>query len=245
MPSSPVFALFIGGATFRPISQFAQATVHFTGGATFAPIAGKSADLNWPNTVFIPRTPQVVLSGTTVGGGRSLTGKIQEVAADSGFWLITLGNIPIRTNSEILQWRELEGELEGRLNTILVPFFDSKRAPWPGGVVDATITASMSGAVAQGATSGSINMSVGAAPQAGMFFSAGERGYRLKSVGSPTGSIYPVTWLPPLRESIADAFPLEFAHPVCRCRLRSDDGMALPLDLMKFAVKSVEFEEDV
>lgn len=187
----------------------------------------------------------VRLAGVTVGGGRSLTGRLQQVSADAGFWQITLGNIPIRFNNDVKTWREIEGLLQGRLGTINIPFYDSKRAPWPGGVPGATIVASADGTIAAGATSGSVDMTTGAAPEPGMFFSAIERGYRLRTVGSPTGSIYPVTFLPPAREAIPDDTALEFANPIVRCRLVSDDGMALPLDLHRFANVSVEFEEDV
>lgn len=180
-----------------------------------------------------------------MSGGRSLSGKLQAVGTDAGFWLVTLGNIPIRTKEDVLAWRAVSMALDGRLGTCLVPFYDAKRAPWPNGVPGATIVCTASGAMAAGATSGSINMSTGAAPEVGMTWSAGERGYVLKTVGAPTGTVYPVTFRPPLREAIGNGDPLEFAHPVVRCRLREDDGMALELDLQRFAVKTVEFEEDV
>ncbi len=206
---------------------------------------GRLADLSWPFLLFVPRTPEVTLAGITVSGGRSLTGKLQEVAADSGYWRITLGNIPIRTREQVLQWRELEGLCEGRLNTVLVPVYDSKRSPWPSGVPGATITATTSGDILRGATSGNIELIVGADLQPGMFFSAGERLYRIKTVSLSSGDDWAVTFLPPARETIADGTALEFARPVCRCRLASDDGMSLPLDLQRFATKSVDFEEDI
>ncbi len=204
-----------------------------------------TADVTWPFSTLIPRTPHPRIAGTSMSGGRSLSGKLQAVGTDAGFWLITLGNVPIRDKAELLAWRTVAMALDGRLGTCLVPFYDAKRAPWPGGVPGATIVCSANGAMAVGATSGSIDMTTGAAPEVGMFFSAGERGYQLKTVGAPTGTIYPVTFRPPLRDAIADNDPLEFAHPVVRCRLREDDGMSLPLDLQRFANASVDFEEDV
>lgn len=204
-----------------------------------------TADTTWPFSTLIPRTPYPRVAGATMSGGRSLTGKLQAVITDNGFWLITLGNIPIRNLTQLEAWRAVEMALNGRAGTCLVPFYDSKRAPWPNGVPGATITASASGAMAVGATSGSVNMTVGAAPKPGMKFSAGERGYEIRTVGTPTGSVYPITFRPPIRDAIANSDPLEFAHPVVRCRLRDDDGMCLELDLQRFAVKTVEFEEDV
>ncbi len=204
-----------------------------------------TADVNWPRLTFIPRTPEVRLAGETVSGGRSLTGKLQAVAADSGFWRITLGNIPIRTKDEVLAWEEIAAILEGRLGTVNAHIYQSKRSPWPAGVPGAAIVAKASGALAIGATSGSIDMTTGAAPEPGMYCSAGERLIQLRTVGAPTGSIYPVTFRPPLRDAIANNDPLEFAHPICRCRLASDDGMSLPLDLQRFAVKTVDLEEDI
>lgn len=204
-----------------------------------------TADVTWPFSTLIPRTPESYLAGTTVSGGRSLTGKLQAVGTDAPFWVITLGNVPIRNKTELEAWRVVQTALEGRLGTCLVPFYDSKRSPWPGGVPGATITVTADGAMAAGDTSGNIDVTAGATPKPGMKFSAGEYGYELKTVGVPTGSSYPVTFRPPLRESIADNDPLEFAHPIVRCRLRSDDGMSLALDLQCFCVKSVEFEEDI
>lgn len=204
-----------------------------------------TADVTWPFSTLIPRTPHARLAGVSMSGGRSLSGKLQAVGIDAGFWLITLGNVPIRDKTELLAWRAVEMALDGRLGTCLVPFYDSKRSPWPSGVPGATIVASADGAMAVGATSGAVDMTTGAAPEVGMYFSAGERGYQLKTVGTPTGTIYPVTFRPPLREAIANNDPLEFAHPHVRCRLREDDGMSLPLDLQRFAVASVDFEEDV
>jgi hypothetical protein len=204
-----------------------------------------TADATWPYATLVPRTPYPRLAGTSMSGGRSLSGKLQTVGVDAPFWLITLGGIPIRNDTHIEAWRVVELALDGRLGTCLVPFYDGKRAPWPNGMGGATIVASADGAMAVGATSGAIDMTTGAAPKPGMFWSAGERGYQLKTVGAPTGTIYPVTFRPPLREAIADNDPLEFAHPVVRCRLRDDDGMCLDLELHQFATKTVEFEEDV
>jgi hypothetical protein len=156
-----------------------------------------TADATWPYATLVPRTPYPRLAGTSMSGGRSLSGKLQTVGVDAPFWLITLGGIPIRNDTHIEAWRVVELALDGRLGTCLVPFYDGKRAPWPNGMGGATIVASADGAMAVGATSGAIDMTTGAAPKPGMFWSAGERGYQLKTVGAPTGTIYPVTFRRP------------------------------------------------
>jgi hypothetical protein len=183
--------------------------------------------------------------GATIGGGRSLVGTLQEVSNDSGFWSITLGGIWIRTNAQVKRWREIEGLLQGRLGTCNVPVFDSKRAPWPNGVPGATIVCTVSGSIAVGATTGVLNMTTGADPEPGMFFSVGERLYRINTVTYNSGDIFTVTFLPGARDAISNGASVEFGHPICRCRLVADDGMALPLDLQRFAMIDIPFEEDV
>jgi hypothetical protein len=203
------------------------------------------ADVDWPRLTFVPRTPEVRLAGETVGGGRSLTGKMMPVAADSGYWLITLGNIPIRTRGEVLAWEAIAAQLEGRRGTINVPIYQSKRSPWPAGVPGAAILATMQNAIAAGATSCIIAMTIGADPEAGMFFSTGERLYQIRTATPTSGDLWAITFRPTARQAVSDGDSLEFAHPICRCRLVADDGMGLALDLQRFANATLYVEEDV
>ncbi len=204
-----------------------------------------AADENWPFDLLKSADPQVELMCTTVGGGRSFTGKLMPVAADPGYWSIILGSIWVRSNDQVLELRRLARRLQGRLGTINIPVYDSKRAPWPGGVPGAAITSAVVGNYGTGDTQIVIDMIAGANPQSGMFFSIGERLYAASAVAASSGGNFLITFLPPLRDAITNSEAVEWARPICRCRLVSDDTLKLALHLQRFASISPEFEEDV
>lgn len=203
------------------------------------------ADVTWPYLSLQPNNVSVDVRAYSLSGGRSLSGIEQVMMADAGYWEITLEDIPIRSNADVLRWRTIESGLGGRARTCLVPAYDRKRAPLPIG--GGAVSASMSGAVAANEVSANIEVATGTELLPGMHFSVAERFYRLKYVGTPSGSppVYPVKFWPPAREAIADMAALEFDHPVCRCRLKDDHGMDSTLELLKFSTPSVEFCEDV
>lgn len=204
-----------------------------------------TADATWPRLLFLPEVPETTLYGASVGGGRSLTGTLQQVSPDSGFWMFNFKGIWIRTNAQVLEWRRIATVIQGRLGTINLPVYDSKRAPWPGGVPGAPITCTVVNPVAVGATSAVLNMAVGADPEPGMFFSVGERLYNIATATASSGDMFNITFLPNVRDAISGGATVEFAHPICRCRLTEDRGMALPLSLQRFAKIDLSAEEDV
>lgn len=180
---------------------------------------------------------------STRSGGRSIGGRKQRVQSDAGYWRIVVTS-RIRSNDDVLAWRERELLLNGRSGTTLVPLYDRKRAPIPPG--GAPIVATADDPVARGGVSMNIKVTTGAALEAGMRFSTAERGYSLHTVGTPTGSppVYPATFRPPAREAIPDNAALEFDDPQIRCRLETDDAMNIELHLMLHATPTVTFIED-
>lgn len=202
-------------------------------------------DVEWPFADLQPRSIGIFQVPATLGGGVALTQNEEAVENPAGFWRFALNDIPIRSLRQVRKWREVQTLLNGRQGTCCVHIYDGKRAPWL--VVGDPIVASAASAFAAGATTGSVEVTSGGVPQAGQHFSAGERLYRLLTVGAPGSdpSIYPVTIWPEVRAAIAIDDPLEFAHPICRCRLESDDGMAVNLDLLRYATPSVNFVEDI
>lgn len=166
--------------------------------------------------------------------GRSFTGKKQFVQADAGYIKITLDRIRIRSNNDVLEWRKLEGALDGRRNAALIPI----------PAEDATIVATADADVADGATTIFMDVSTGNDPEEGVYFSAVDRLYLIKEVVSQVGSVFEVLVLPPVREPIVSGTVLEFAEPVCRCRLMRDDGMNIVHELMIHSTPTVEFCED-
>lgn len=194
-----------------------------------------------------PGSITIELVAETNSGGRSLTNKEQLVQADAGFWRFILHRIRIRANSEVLAHRTRELQFNGRSGTVLIPLYDRKRAPIPPG--GAAIVATAGDPIPANAVTANIKVTTGAALEPGMHFSTGTpaRAYRIRTVGTPTGSppVYPVTFRPPAREAIADNAQLEFDHPVCHARLENDTAMNVMLDLMRDATPTIAFVEDV
>lgn len=211
------------------------------------PVVEPDVDTEWPFDLLQPRRVSIKAVKATLGGGPSLSSGSNDEATGTanGFWRFALSNVPVRSRAQVLRWRALEACLDGRGGTIRLHIYDGKRAPWA--TVGDPIVASAGSEFVAGGTSGSVKMTSGGSPRPGMHFSAGDRLYRLKTVGTPSGvpPVYPVTVWPAVRGTISLDDPLEFTHPVCRCRLREDKGMAVELDLLRYADASVEFEEDI
>lgn len=230
----------------------------------------------WPTCVLKPAAAQLSLAAMTTSGGASPTGSEQVVGNSPGRVKIALNNIPIRNREQVRCWRAIDAALGGRAGTIMVPVYDKSRGPFPtvagqilytygdisfgdgalfddgSGFYQPVIIAVMASPydVAPGAVTMPVQVDYGAELEAGMVFSAGEYVYvisQILSVDDTDGNmVYSIAFRPPAREVIAADASLDFDNPAVRCRLASDDGMALPaLDLWKTADASVSFVEDV
>lgn len=201
------------------------------------------ADVTWPFDDLKPRDIGIFPVAAPIGGGIALTGKEPTIDSGAGYWRIVLGAIPVKTRANIYAFRALEAQLEGRGRTIAIPIYDGKRAPWPatpGGAIDAEAT---DGAL-EGATTLQILPVNIAEIEVGMFFSAGNRLYRVKAVQGDS-NVFDVEIWPPLRADIEAGEALEFGRPVCLCRLADDLGMALALDGHKRGEATIEFVEAI
>lgn len=199
------------------------------------------ADLEWPFDDLKPRDIGIYPMYGNIGGGVALTGKEAVSSSSAGYWRFVLGGIPVKTRANILAWRAIEAQLEGRANTIAIPIYDGKRAPWPdlpGGVIDAESF----GDVEEGDTALQITPVNIDDLHPGMGFSVENRYYRIVTVQGES-AVYDVTIFPPVREAWSAGQSLEFRRPTCLVRLADDLGMTLDLDLHRFADVSVEFEE--
>lgn len=195
--------------------------------------------LLWPECALIATRISVKANSPTVSPGRSFTSLERVVQPDAGSWEIELQDIPISSLADVLLWREIESGLNGRANNILVPVYEGKLSGTP-------IAATANANVAIGAVIVQVNKTAGAALQPGQQFSdLVGRMYRIKSVVSVAGNINTVKVWPPVRTPITSGDALEFNKPVCRCRLASDDGMNVMLELLTAARPSVRFLEDV
>lgn len=201
------------------------------------------ADILWPFDDLKPRDIGIYPVAAPIGGGFALTGKEPVTDSGAGYWRIVLGAIPVKTRTNILIWRGLEAEAEGRGRTFAIPIYDGKRAPWPdlpGGAIDAEAVAD----VQAGATGIQISpISIGDL-EPGMHFSVADRLYRIVRVDGESSVFDCIIW-PPVRDAFPAGMALEFRRPLCRVRLANDLGMSLDLDGHKRAEVSVEFVEAI
>lgn len=196
--------------------------------------------LLWPKCELVPGSINVQVVSPSVSPGRSFTGLEQIVQPDAGFWRIILRDIPVKTRAHALKWREIESGLSGRVNPILVPVYEPPLSSED--IVAESVDASI------GAVSLNIIQTAGGEIEPGMHFST-PSGYMhrvltIEPVEVEEIDLFSITIWPPLREELSGS-ALEFNDPVCRCRLETDDGMDVNLELLRFASPSVTFVEDV
>lgn len=222
----------------------------------------------WPLRVLTPVDVSVDLQANPISGGPSMSGGMQFIQSDAGYWTISYGSVAIHTPQQVKLWRAIAGMLSGPVVPIMVPAFD-KRAPWPldeagneirtygdipfddctlfddgtgfyQPVIDAT-----AGTASAGATSLDITMNYGSEPESGQFFSVGERLYQIVTVDDSAAPLYTCTVTPPLREAIAADATCDFDNPACRMRLASAGEMKLTLASARFGSPTVNFIEDL
>lgn len=197
-----------------------------------------TTEIEWPKCDFVPASINVEVVSPSISPGRSFTGIEQLIQPDAGHWRITYSSIPIRSKADALRWRGIESALSGRNNPILVHVYEAPLSSTP-------IVVTASGDYAIGATIVHVVQTAGEDIRAGIHFSDGRWLYRVKRVPDEESAVLTVTIFPPLRAAIADGASLDFNDPVCRCRLETDDGMDVNLELLRFANPSVRFVEDV
>jgi hypothetical protein len=212
-----------------------------SGEAIPTPVVG--ADITWPFDDLKPRDIGIYPCASPIGGGIALTGKEPVIDSGVGYWRIVLGAIPVKNRTNILIWRSLEAQAEGRGRTFAIPIYDGKRAPWPdipGGAIDAE---SVSDVQAGATTIQIFPIDIGDI-SVGMHFSVADRLYRITRVDGES-SLFDCQIWPSVREAFPAGMTLEFRRPLCRVRLASDDGMSLELDQHKRAEATVEFVEAI
>ena len=232
------------------------------------------ADFIWPKRILTPSDKAVSFNPQNTGGGQAISGGEQVIGNSPGRASITLMGIRLKTKQQVKCWQALEGALEGRNKTILVPLFEYSRAPWPivggsplmsygdipfddgalfddgAGFYQPVIDAVAASAVAEGAVTAEIQVNYGGEPDAGCHFGYGEYAARITQVldvdNSGDAPVYTVKFRLPAREAIAAGDALDFDDPMIRCRLANDNGMDMQLAQWKFGNNpNVVFTEDV
>ena len=210
----------------------------------------------WP-ALLTPRSIRFTIDARSRSGGVSLVGTEQIVASSGGVWRATLGAIPVMTRTKRHAWRALEGQIQGRVNEVLVPVFSIDQPVMIGGIPHSDdtlfsdesgysqgeVTATFAAAAALRATQITLTV-LGGTVQPGQYFSVGQgRLHVISYLVDTDGDDITVKIWPPLREAVLEDADANFASPKCRMRLTTDDAMAAEFDLGRFASPSVEFIE--
>lgn len=213
------------------------------------------------------RKPSLRLNGQSLSGGRSIAGTTQTIALDAGYWLMDLNEVVLRDRFDVLAWRQVEGKLQGRANTIDIPVCDITRPPGvPADFVphsdgapfsDDTLYSSGGPFAVLGVTAAAGGTELAILTLEEVWLHGGEtlslehaepwgnRVYRVTDVTlhSTEGNVVTIT--PPLRAEALAGSRVELVRPVCRMKLVADDGMATELDMARRASPSVAFVEDI
>lgn len=177
-----------------------------------------------------------------------------------------------RDRDTVLAWRAILALLEGRGNTLIIGPHDEPNAPAGiagtayGGLVPhsdgATFSdasqyeqpetpARLAAAVAVGVTSLQVAMLAGHAPEAGQYFSVGDRLHLIKSAAADAAVAdrFTLSFWPPARDAwsaaqVAREVPVEFDRPQCRMKMATDGTGRLDLRIRYRGAPSVELVED-
>lgn len=198
-----------------------------------------TTSLVWPRTTLVPGAVAINGRPNNTSGGVGLGGSEQVIGNTPGRWVITFANIDVRTAEQVLAWRTVRNRARGQLTPILLPIYDTQRAP------ASSTTATTNASVAAGDVSIQIDSDQVLVPGTLFEHVVGEKLYEIGSVDSVVGSIYTCTIWPPIRQPIGSGIALEFDAPKIRVILATDNEMDLTLDLLKFGSGTVNFKEDV
>jgi hypothetical protein len=170
------------------------------------------------------------VAGSTVSGGRSLSGIEDPVRTDGGGFVVADfggGNMIDRTAN--LAWRALMAASDNGVTSIDVLLLDRRHQPvrrhGP------AFTSAVVGTAALRATAMTISTNAPRKLRGGEWFSInhatwGSRAYQIATV-APNGSNFDITFRPPLREAVTDGLAVELNAPKCKMRLASAPSSAI------------------
>lgn len=188
--------------------------------------------IQWPIETLIPAQITRRVAPRTTAGTVSASGFTQRVSAPAHAWVIEYAGIPVATAAQRAAWDATEALLDGGANAVLVYL------PGEGADPDGT----MQGDTTAGDVEVVINRTEPV--EAGSHFSIGERLYRVASVVDVDSDDYTVTIRPPLRSDVDNGSDVIFSTLACKCRLMTDDEMALQINSARVGFGNVKFVED-
>lgn len=219
----------------------------------------------WPINVLSPREFMMDIAPRSLAGPSSVSGVGQVAASDAGIWKASYGGIPVVNCQSITLWRALNTLLEGRMNSVAVPYsmrcqpFSSDWESVHDGVphsdgspfadsglyqsrlIDVHLTSN----IPLRGTTANIALHTAYGVQPGQVFSIKDRLYRIRTLQMIGENTATITFRPPAREAVSAGSEIEFDRPVCRMRLATDAEMDLPLDYGLWSFPTVNFIEDV
>jgi len=193
---------------------------------------------------------QVASSGATLSGNERVIG------TDAGRWRYTLQTRIWSKKfagdaDRLLAWRGFMALVQGRLNLIRVPFFDSSDFIAANGL-PASLTAGQipysngklhsngmgfagpgvngtASVTAAGATTTQLTLPTGVVIQPGQWFSDGDRAYQIQSVALVSGTTYTVQFVPRLRAAFTAGQVVRFTKISCVMRLVDESIQRVPM----------------
>jgi hypothetical protein len=218
----------------------------------------------WPRSDLPYRSAMFARRFLSRSGGQTITGVEQVVSSSSEYWIATIG-FRIRNSAQILAYRALQAQQWGRAAQWIIPACPRIGVPaappaydvsWSDDWADdfstgpaPTIIPPGEGALvtalaAVGARSVTFKFADPAfTPQAGMFFSIGDRLYSIGTVTLVGTRTYTVTFAPSLRAAAPIDSVVEFTSPRCLMRLVEDNAGQLDLDMLRFSDQTLNFVE--
>lgn len=224
--------------------------------------------MSWP-TVLIPRRCDPELRNFVRSGGRTITGRRQNVFSDAGYWEINATEFPIHTAERATAWRAMIARLRsGEEIDVLV--FNVYTPDDGSSTFDAGITLE----AAPRATTITFRVNYGEATEGHMFTLAGRYLHvitkvvsRIPSVSIPQwlttgdiwsdaagiwydddsagGDVVAVNILPPLRAPVQPSDHMEFRFLALRCALDEMRSGDLSLDKGQFGFPSIVLRESI
>ncbi|GAB4071780.1 hypothetical protein KHC28_00455 [Ancylobacter sonchi] len=218
--------------------------------------------MNWP-AVLVPKGVGPELRGSSKSGGRTGTGRQQQVFSQAGYWEFAY-SIQICNRAQVLAWRALKANLRSG-GDVLLKVYDLHTA-------DGALNEGEASTLAADADEWSTTLSIRttARLEPGVQLSLGDRLYQVQNIVSETGVpslvdillsdglawddralwnegapvvITIVDILPPMRGAAAAGTDVELEHLVCRCVLATISDGDAELDLGRFADIRVTFSE--
>lgn len=200
--------------------------------------------IDFPPPLLVENSVEWNLAGAQISPGQTASGMLQSVRIDGGgLWIASLNDLYLGDETRLQCLRALRSQTKAGTIPINVPRHDVLQ-PWPldgdgnpiivvdqiphydgsffsdgSGYSQSVITAESVGSADLRAVSLTINIIQGSAPTGGEAFSINHpnQGWRMYEIGTvmPSAGNYIVTFLPPLREAVADGTDIEFDQPRC------------------------------